>query len=45
MERANSSPALSGDALVVEVQRLARAFAVRHVRKHVADDIAQGRLP
>jgi hypothetical protein len=41
MPRTTPAPAFAGDALVVEIHRQARVLAETHVRRDVADDIAQ----
>jgi RNA polymerase sigma-70 factor (ECF subfamily) len=41
MQHTKSTPALTGDALIVEIHRLAREFAGKRVAADVADDIAQ----
>jgi hypothetical protein len=42
MPRTRAAPAFTGDAAVVEIGGQARALAETHVRRDVADDIAQG---
>ena len=42
MTRTSSPPALTGDALVIEIWRVARRFAGQSIPTDVADDIAQG---